>query len=146
MAHSAARTIIAPRLKLYDYLILRLVVPIMAYLPLSLSYTLVSLAFGLPFGGKYVSLSLAPRNTNWTRLLTDVTRCRFSPAGGFFMTFLYVYLGMTALGLSLEAMITLLTPKFIPFFVFTLVSIPPFPSLLRTIFEFALILTGFDGD
>ena len=38
------------------------------------------------------------------------------------MTFLFVYLGMTALGLSLEAMITLLTPKFIPFFVFTLVS------------------------
>ncbi|KAI0752228.1 hypothetical protein BC629DRAFT_1555353 [Irpex lacteus] len=67
MAHSAARTIIAPRLKLYDYLILRLVVPIMAYLPLSLSYTLVSLAFGLPFGGS-----------------------TFSPAGGFFMTFLYL--------------------------------------------------------
>ncbi|KAI0092825.1 hypothetical protein BDY19DRAFT_990504 [Irpex rosettiformis] len=106
MAHSAARTIIAPRLKFYHYLILRLVVPILAYLPLSLNYTLISLAFGLPFGGKY------------------------SPAGGFFMTFLFVYLGMTALGLSLEAMITLLTPRFIPFFVFTLIIFNVAPTLL----------------
>jgi hypothetical protein len=39
------------------------------------------------------------------------------------MTFLFVYLGMSALGLSLEAMITVLTPKFIPFFLFILVSV-----------------------
>lgn len=54
MAHSAARTIIAPRLKLFPYLTLRLVVPFIAYVPLSLSYALVSVAFGLPYGGKYV--------------------------------------------------------------------------------------------
>ena len=56
MAHSAARTVIAPRLKLFSYLFLRLAVPFIAYVPLSLSYTLVSVAFGLPFGGKCVYL------------------------------------------------------------------------------------------
>lgn len=35
--------------------------------------------------------------------------------------FAFVYLGMLALGLSLEAMITLLTPKFVPYFLFILV-------------------------
>ncbi len=69
MAHSAARTIIAPRLKLYDYLILRLVVPIMAYLRLSLNYTLVSLLFGLPFGGKYVSYHPRSSSQKQTRLM-----------------------------------------------------------------------------
>ncbi|KAI0347315.1 hypothetical protein BDW22DRAFT_1322516 [Trametopsis cervina] len=117
MAHSAARTIIAPRLKLSDYLALRLIVPTLAYLPLSLSYTLVSVAFGLPFGGKY------------------------SYVGGFFMTFLFVYLGMTALGLSLEAMITLLTPKFIPYFLFPLIifNVAPIllpPELLNSIYYY----------
>lgn len=35
--------------------------------------------------------------------------------------FVFVYLGMTALGLSLESMITILTPRFVPFFLFVLV-------------------------
>lgn len=48
---------------------------------------------------------------------------RYSKAGGFFLAFVYFYLGMAALGLSLEAMITILTPVFTPFFLFTLVSI-----------------------
>ncbi|KAI0699407.1 hypothetical protein BC835DRAFT_1412597 [Cytidiella melzeri] len=106
MAHSAARTIIAPRLNLYDYLALRIMVPTIAYIPLSLNYTLVSVAFKLPFNGKY------------------------TPTGGFFMMFLFVYLGMTALGLSLEAMITLLTPKFVPFFLFALIIFNISPTLL----------------
>ena len=54
MAHAAARLIVAPRLRLSSYLCLRLVVPFIAYLPLSMSYTLVSLAFGLPFDGRCV--------------------------------------------------------------------------------------------
>ena len=41
------------------------------------------------------------------------------------LSFVFFYLGMLALGLSLEAMITLLTPKFIPYFVFTLVCGDP---------------------
>ena len=54
MAHAAARAIIAPRLRLSSYLGLRLAVPCVAYLPLSMSYTLVSLAFGIPFGARCV--------------------------------------------------------------------------------------------
>lgn len=54
MAHAAARALIAPRLRLSSYLCLRLAVPFIAYLPLSMSYTLVSLAFGLPFDGQCV--------------------------------------------------------------------------------------------
>lgn len=38
------------------------------------------------------------------------------------LTFVFFYLGMLALGLALEAMITLLTPKFIPYFLFILVQ------------------------
>lgn len=52
---------------------------------------------------------------------TDTGWKRYSYSGGFLLTFIFMYLGMLALGLSLEAMITLLTPKFIPYFVFTLV-------------------------
>lgn len=39
-----------------------------------------------------------------------------------FIFFFYVYLAMAGLGLALESMITLLTPRFVPFFLFTLVS------------------------
>lgn len=45
-----------------------------------------------------------------------------SKAGGFFLFFTYAYLSMAALGLALEAMITLLGPRFIPFFLVLLVS------------------------
>ena len=52
LSHCAARAIIAPRLAFSSYLILRLTVPLLTYLPLAMSYSLVSLAFNLPFGGK----------------------------------------------------------------------------------------------
>jgi hypothetical protein len=71
MAHSAARTIIAPRLKVWDYFAIRLIVPMLAYLPLSLSYTLVNLAFHLPFGGKWV-LSLYLFQTRLSRHNTGI--------------------------------------------------------------------------
>ncbi|EKM59708.1 uncharacterized protein PHACADRAFT_181681 [Phanerochaete carnosa HHB-10118-sp] len=106
MAHAAARAIIAPRLRLSSYFFLRLAVPFAAYLPLSFSYTLVSLAFGLPFDGKY------------------------SLASGFLLAFIFNYLGMLALGLSLESMITLLTPKYIPYFLFILIIYNVSPTLL----------------
>ena len=54
MAHSAARAIIAPRLKLMSYLALRIIVPLVVYLPLSMSYALVSVAYNLPFDGECV--------------------------------------------------------------------------------------------
>ena len=54
MAHTHARTLIASRLTLVSYCAARVVVPLLVYIPLSLSFTLISVAFGLPFGGKYV--------------------------------------------------------------------------------------------
>ena len=42
------------------------------------------------------------------------------------LAFVFFYIGMAALGLSLEAMITILTPKFVPYFLFILVSARPF--------------------
>ena len=48
---------------------------------------------------------------------------RYSYGSGYLLAFVYFYLGMAALGLSLEAMITILTPKFIPYFLFCLVSL-----------------------
>lgn len=119
MAHAAARVIIAPRLRLSSYLCLRLAVPFIAYLPLSMSYTLVSVAFGLPFNGR----SVPPNRIVCAHVLNPPFR--FSFASGFFIAFVFNYLGMLALGLSLEAMITLLTPKFIPYFLFILVRPPP---------------------
>ena len=60
----------------------------------------------------------------WTELVrsTLTSNFRYSEAGGFFLASVYFYLGMAALGLALEAMITLLTPVFTPFFLFTLVG------------------------
>ena len=49
---------------------------------------------------------------------------RYSYAGGFFTFFIYIYMGMCALGLSIEAMITLMTPRFVPCFLVLLVCPP----------------------
>ncbi|RPD68703.1 hypothetical protein L226DRAFT_540433 [Lentinus tigrinus ALCF2SS1-7] len=97
MANSTARALVAPHMRFLPYIALRIIVPIVAYFPLSMSYALVNLAFKLPLGTK------------------------FGDAGGFLLSFLYIYLGMCALGLSLEAMITIFTPRFVPFFLFTLI-------------------------
>ncbi len=57
----------------------------------------------------------------YRHLISPVT-CRYGDAGGFLLSFFFIYIGMCALGLSLEAMITIFTPRFVPFFLFTLVS------------------------
>ncbi|KAI0759545.1 hypothetical protein BD413DRAFT_273447 [Trametes elegans] len=106
MANSTARTIVSPHMSFLPYLALRLAVPLLAYLPLSLSYTLVNLAFKLPLGTK------------------------FGLGAGFMVSWVYIYLGMAALGLSLEAMITILTPRFTPFFLFTLILYNVAPVVL----------------
>ncbi|OBZ73437.1 Nitrosoguanidine resistance protein SNG1 [Grifola frondosa] len=72
-----------------------LISPHMQFLPMS--YALVSMAFHIPFSAK------------------------FSEGGGFMLFFCYIYLGMAALGLSMESMITILTPRFAPFFLFILI-------------------------
>ena len=52
-----------------------------------------------------------------------INKKRYNYASGFFLFLVYVYLAMASLGLALESMITLLTPRFVPFFLFALVSL-----------------------
>ena len=40
------------------------------------------------------------------------------------LSFMYFYLGMAALGLAVEAMVTVLTVRYSPYFLFILVSLP----------------------
>ncbi|KAG8907501.1 hypothetical protein FRB99_003874 [Tulasnella sp. 403] len=111
MAHDAARGMISPYLRFGSYAKLRLIVPLLAYIPLSFSYAMVNLPFKLTFGEKW------------------------GYGAGFFIFWLYVYMGMAALGLSTEAMITLLTPRFIAYFLLTLiifnVSVASVPIVLQ---------------
>ncbi|EJD00605.1 uncharacterized protein FOMMEDRAFT_159353 [Fomitiporia mediterranea MF3/22] len=99
MAHSAARAKVEQWLTFPSYLTLRIIVPLILYIPLSLSYALVNLAFRLPFG------------------------THFSYGAGFLAFFGYLYLGMASLGLALEAMITVLKPKFVPIFLVLLIIV-----------------------
>ncbi|KAB5590542.1 Nitrosoguanidine resistance protein SNG1 [Ceratobasidium theobromae] len=99
MSNDAARGIIGPFLRLRSYLWLRILVPMGLYIPLSLFFAMVSLPFHAPFGAKYTY------------------------AGGFFIYFLYTYMGMAALGLATEAMVTILTPRFMAFFLLPLIIV-----------------------
>ncbi|KAG8685706.1 hypothetical protein FRC11_010194 [Ceratobasidium sp. 423] len=99
MTNDAARGIFGPFLRLRSYLYLRLLVPLGLYFPLSLAFAMVSLPFHPPFGAKYTY------------------------AGGFFLYFIYTYIGMAALGLATEAMITILTPRFMAFFLVPLIIV-----------------------
>ncbi|THG94903.1 hypothetical protein EW145_g8054 [Phellinidium pouzarii] len=108
MAHATARDFVRRYLIFSSYVAIRIVTPLILYLPLSLCYSMVSLAFKLPFGTRYTY------------------------GEGFLLFFAIIYLGMSAFGLALEAMTTLLTPKFIPFFLILLIianistaAIPP---------------------
>ncbi|KAI8976311.1 hypothetical protein BD414DRAFT_467212 [Trametes punicea] len=106
MANSTARDIVSPHMAFLPYLALRIAVPLIVYLPLSASYALVNLAFDLPLGTK------------------------FGAGAGFMVFWVYVYLGMAALGLSIEAMITIFTPRFTPFFLFILILYNVSPVVL----------------
>lgn len=97
MSNDAARGILGPFLRLRSYLLLRVLVPLALYFPLSFSFAMISLPFHAPFGAKYTY------------------------AGGFFLYFFYTYIGMAALGLATEAMVTLLTPRFMAFFLLPLI-------------------------
>lgn len=99
MTNDAARGILGPFLKLRSYLWLRVLVPLGLYFPLSLAFAMISLPFHAPFGAKYTY------------------------AGGFFLYFVYTYMGMAALGLATEAMITILTPRFMAFFLIPLIIV-----------------------
>ncbi|KAF7981526.1 hypothetical protein HWV62_33103 [Athelia sp. TMB] len=96
-AHLTARTLICKQLRFSSYLTLRLATPLILYLPLSMSLSLVSLAFDLPFGARYPH------------------------AQGFMLFFTFIYLTMAALGLSLEAAVTVLGSRFTPLFLVGLI-------------------------
>ncbi|KAG1744774.1 hypothetical protein EDB19DRAFT_1694172 [Suillus lakei] len=95
-ANASARALIQEHLQLSSYLRLRFAVPLLTYVPMSLTYVLVSLAFGLPMNAK------------------------FSAAGGFFLMWIYVYLGTSGFGLTFEFILTVL-PKFTPVFMFSII-------------------------
>ncbi|KAF7967864.1 hypothetical protein HWV62_32882 [Athelia sp. TMB] len=79
------------RLALRPLLVLRVVAPLLTYLWVSLMYSLLSLAYLVPFG-------------------------RTFGRAGFVIYWMMSFCAMSALGLALEVMITLLTMRFVPFF------------------------------
>ena len=96
MSSAGAREIIGPYLNIASLIRLRIISPLLIYLPISLIYGMISLPFKLPFDATY------------------------SYAGGFFVFVTMVYVGMAALGLACEAMITILGPRFMIFFLLPL--------------------------
>jgi hypothetical protein len=122
MANATARSLVQRHLRFSSYLTLRIVIPLAIYFPLSLSYALVNLAFNLPFGARSVEHASTTSRTHLSILDLDCFR-RYNYTSGFFLFWVYVYLAMASLGLALESMITLLTPRFVPFFLFALVNI-----------------------
>ncbi|KAI0821447.1 hypothetical protein BC629DRAFT_1587717 [Irpex lacteus] len=119
LANFQARVMISGidrRLRFKQLLILRFVAPFTIYFWLSFVFALLSLFFKVPFDRKFGH-------------------------AGFFIYWMLSWAGMLALGLALEAMVTLLTPRFIPFFlvlwIIVNVSVVFFPvEILPTIFRY----------
>ncbi|OXM77023.1 endoplasmic reticulum protein [Cryptococcus neoformans Bt63] len=99
MTNNAVREIIAPFLTTRAYIIYRLVSPICLYLPVSFFFCMVNLPFKIHFDAHYTY------------------------AGGFFLWWFALFLGMSAVGLSTEAAITVLGPKFMAFFLIPLIIV-----------------------
>ncbi|KAG8815111.1 hypothetical protein FRC17_000864 [Serendipita sp. 399] len=106
MSGAGAREVIAPYLTTASLIKLRLIIPIILYLPLSLIYSMISLPFKLPFGAKY------------------------SYAGGFFLFWVLNYAGMLSLGLATEFALTLLTQRFVAFFLIPFIVVNVSVSVL----------------
>lgn len=118
MVSSAARTAsgIKRLLSLRYLVILRLVVPFVAYFIFSLCYSLMSLGFQINFERKFGT-------------------------AGFVVFWMANWLGMLASGLALEAMITLLTHRFVTYFLLLYlivnVSVCTYPlEVLPSIFRY----------
>jgi len=58
MANATARELVQKHLCFSSYVTLRIVVPLIIYFPLCLSYALVNLAFNLPFGARSVEYAV----------------------------------------------------------------------------------------
>jgi Protein of unknown function (DUF3533) len=81
---------------------------------------MISLCFKVPFNAKYAIPHPTPLSN--VPLIFSPLFIRYTHAGGFFIFWLYDFMGMTALGLATEAMITFLTPKYMTYFLVPLVS------------------------
>lgn len=99
MANNAAREVISPYLTTKAYLIYRIVVPLAVYFPLSFFFAMINLPFKLHFGA------------------------HFTYAGGFFLWWFILYLGMAATGLATEFAITIVGPRFVSFFLIPLIIV-----------------------
>ncbi|POY73673.1 hypothetical protein BMF94_3208 [Rhodotorula taiwanensis] len=87
------------RLTFLSTLTLRFLPLLPIYLILSLSYSLINLAFLIPMNGN--------------------GHAKFGSQGGFMIFWMLNLMSLFALGFAMESMITLLTVKFIPFFLIT---------------------------
>ncbi|KAG0706105.1 hypothetical protein DFH29DRAFT_903615 [Suillus ampliporus] len=110
----------ARRLRLRSLILVRLLWPITLYFFISLMYSLLSLAFGVPFGRKFGH-------------------------AGYVIYWMMSWCGMTALGLALESMITILTIKFIPVFlilwIISNVSVAFYPiEVLPAVFRYGFAM------
>lgn len=98
MANSALRPLLSPHLTLRSYVFLRIFIPLLAYIPLSFSFAMISLPFHVPFNTKYTE------------------------AQGFFLFWIICYILMGGLGLATEFAIGALTIRFAPFLLLAIVS------------------------
>jgi hypothetical protein len=81
MANATARSLVQRHLRFSSYLKLRIIVPLVIYFPLSLSYVLVNLAFNLPFGAR--SVEFLPTHPYWILIaFADITMPRASVCFG----------------------------------------------------------------
>ncbi|CDZ98488.1 Domain of unknown function DUF3533 [Phaffia rhodozyma] len=92
MAGASGYGPLAPYLKYRSLVMMRIFTPLVSYIFVAFFYTMIDLPFKLPFGAKYTY------------------------AGGFFLWYVFVYMGMAALGLATEAVVTLVGPQFMAFF------------------------------
>lgn len=99
MAGVQTRAPIEPFLSTRELLQLRILAPLIIYVVLSFSYAMIGLAFKPPFDA------------------------HFGYGGGFFVWWIYIYMTMAALGLSVEFAMQILGPKFMAFFLL----VRPFP-------------------
>lgn len=114
MASFGTRQPVQKYLTLGSLIRMRILTPVLAYIPISLMFSLLNIAFKLPYGRNY------------------------SYGGGFMAWWCVTYTGMLVMGLVLESVITLIGPKFVGFFLILFiianVSVANFPIELSPSF------------
>ncbi|TXT08647.1 hypothetical protein VHUM_02775 [Vanrija humicola] len=97
MTNNAAREVIGPYMTNRAYIAYRLIAPVCLYFVISFFFAMVNLPFKIHFGA------------------------HFTYAGGFFLWWIILFLGMTAVGYATEFAITIVGPKFVAFFLVPLI-------------------------